>query len=308
MPGAQLRAGVTGQVGVAEVVGHREQDRGRQQHAGDGAEPDPGRVAAQVGARHAAGAPGDPHDGEQQVGVGDLGETRVGGERHRRRDQPPAPAPPRRGRVARPLDPEQQHRQERQRVDGRVGEPRELAVERERDRPGDRGRAPDADAPQQAVGADPGDQLQQHVLVELAVGEHHEQRRREQRRGLGLAEQRHPGALVWVPPGPVQVHEVERGEMADRLRVEPVARVDRRPAPEQPGRERLAQLRAADERVQVDEPDERGQVRQDDRGGDREQRHGVWLCPQHRPAPGPRTHTWRVSRGGLRHGFRMRRL
>ena len=300
VPGAELRTDVAGQIRMAQVVDHRQQHRGREQCPGNAPQADLGQEPAEFRALEAATAPAEPRHGHQPVDVGDLGKARVGRQGAGKRDQAPTRPPMCSGRVKRPLDPQQQHGEKRQRIHSGIGEPGELAVQRKRDRPGDARRAGDADPPQQAVRADSGDQLEQHVLVELTVGERRQQRRRKQGGGLRLTKQRHPRGLVRVPPREVEVQNVERGKVPDRLRGESVTRVDRRPAAEHAVRDRLRQPAAGVKRVRVKEPEQGGQIGDENGDGDRQQRHGVRReadttgCHPSRP---PLATRWRIAPG-----------
>ena len=247
-------------------------------------------------------APSDPGHGHQRVDVGDLRKARVHRQGPGNRNEAPTAAASLPGRGERPLDPQEQHGQKGQRIDSRVGKPGELAVEGKRDGTRDGRRVRDAQTPQQPVGADPGHQLEQDVLIQLTVGERRQERGREQRRGLRLTEEWHPGGLVGVPPREMQVQNVQRREVPDRLRGKPITRVDRRPAAEQAVRERTGQPSASVERVGVKEPKQVRQIREHHRDHDGHEGPVVRREPQshrghavpHRPRV---VHRLRLKRG-----------
>ena len=128
------------------------------------------------------------------------------------------------------------------------------------------------------------DDLEQHPLVELAVAQQRQQRRREQRRGLHVPGQRRPGRLIGVPPRPAQVEPVQDRPVRQRLRDEPVVGVDRRLAGQRPGDEGADQAAARPERIGVEDPEDVREVREHDRGHDDQQRPGVGRQPPRRRA------------------------
>jgi hypothetical protein len=169
MRAAQLRPGVNAEGRVGQVGAHGQQHRGRKQRAGGGAQGDLGGERATLAALQATTAPAHPAHGHQRVDIGDLRKARIDRQGTREGDQAPTAAAPVAGRGERPLDSQEQHRQQRQRVDPRVGEPGELAVEGKGDGPRDRRRAREIEAAQQPVGADPGHEFEQDVLIQLPV-------------------------------------------------------------------------------------------------------------------------------------------
>ena len=62
---------------------------------------------------------------------------------------------------------------------------------------------------------------------ELSIGEGQDQGPGEERGGLHLTGQRCPYTFEGIPPWEVAVQQIERGQMAQRLRREPVVGVDR---------------------------------------------------------------------------------
>ena len=98
------------------------------------------------------------------------------------------------------------------------------------------------------------------------------------------------------------MREVEHRQVADRLRVESVARIDRRPAAEQAGRERPGELRAVGERIEMNQPEQCGQVGEEDGGRDHCQRPGI-PSPPCRPPDDPRPHSGRVGSAALSAGW-----
>ncbi len=103
------------------------------------------------------------------------------------------------GRDEEAFDGEEQPGKEGDRVEDRVAEPGEDAVELEEQAAGQRGRETEAEAAEEQRGPDAGDSLQQGMLDRLAVRQQQEQGRREQRGRLHLAEQGCAESFVVVP-------------------------------------------------------------------------------------------------------------
>ena len=171
MAGSEGGAVVKAEVAMIDVVERRDQERRGQQNPREHPSGGLSGERTQVLPASRSAAPHEPADGHQRVDVRDLGEPRIERQRDRYRDQPPAPsAALGRGGVGE-LDPQQQQREERDRVDRRMREPRERPVQRERDPAGGRCPPIDGDPAEQEIRGDPRDDLEQHALVQLPVGD-----------------------------------------------------------------------------------------------------------------------------------------
>ena len=271
-----------------DVVERGNEERRAQQRPGDRTARDLAGKRPHALAAEAAATPREPADAQESADVGDLRKARVERPRAGHRDQPPAAAPAGEARCVGELDAEQQRRQQRNRVDRGVRQPGEGAVEGEGDRSRSAHPPAEREPSQQQIRREPRDQLEQHVLVELAVGKECQQRRREQGRRLHLPRERRTGPLVRVPPGQPQVNEVERSAVTERLRREAVVGIDRPFAGQPSGRHAAHELAARPERVRIRGPEQRRCVGDDHRGCHR----------QHRP-PIRRESAPRRDRSGL---------
>ena len=109
------------------------------------------------------------------------------------------------GSVISMLNAQHEERQECDRVHRGVAEPGEGAVEPEGDAARSGCPARHGESTQHEVGGEPGDQLEQDVLVELSVADKREQSRREECRRLHFACQRHSRSLIRIPPWKAQM-------------------------------------------------------------------------------------------------------
>jgi hypothetical protein len=166
-------------VGDAQHMEERNQERSRQQQAGDSTCADPQRKADAIAAGALHDAQQRPGTGEKPVEICRLGEPCVERERHCDRRHHPAAARsqprPALHRMPLHLDAEQQHRQERDRHHRTVAKPRECAIDGKQCRAGPGRRTGERHLPQQRIGRKCGDLLQREEDQQGSVAQREQQ-------------------------------------------------------------------------------------------------------------------------------------
>ncbi len=268
------RAGVHAHHRHMHVAGKGHEDRRRQQQPRPHGEPAARGVGEATAGGVARAAQDEPDHHHRPFDVGDLGKAGVGGEGDAERQGDPAAYIGGAAAVD-AFDSEEHQRKERHRVGAGASVPGERAVEREQQAPDRCHRRPETQLPQEQPRPQPGSALEQQVEEELSLRQCQEQGRRVEGARLHSGGQRRAESLEGVPPGDHEVQPVERRPMTERLRGVADVGVDRPLAGEEAGLCHRARTAERDERVDVDDPEDRENVGGEDPEHD-ERRPG---CP-----------------------------